>query len=114
MSLATASKLAKNSHNDSYINEDHHSGKKKEELYFRLSENGPELLRQVLLERGWREYDEDADPYWNLWWKGSRYTAKEYKECKDWQRLNHFPKSALITRKVSLLLSIPQTKPTFS
>ena len=72
------------------------------QLYFRMTENGPELLRKVLQDRGWLEYDETTAPYWNLWWKGSRYTSKEYKECNTWQKLNHFPKSALITRKVTV------------
>ncbi len=36
----------------------------------RMSETGPDVLRMVLLEMGWKEYDPD-DGNWDFWWKGT-------------------------------------------
>lgn len=73
-------------------------------LVFRLCENAPELLREVCEELGWREFEEedDEDEDWNLWWKTSGFRTSDFDYCRPWQRLNHFPKSSLITRKDSL------------
>ncbi|KAJ3044370.1 putative tubulin polyglutamylase ttll2 [Rhizophlyctis rosea] len=71
-------------------------------LYYRLAEAGPSLIREVMESQGWREYIEDESPYWNLWWKGTKFRRCDYEECKSWQRLNHFPKTAVITRKDKL------------
>ena len=73
-------------------------------LVFRLGENAPEMLREVCEELGWREFesDEDDDDNWNLWWKASGFRTSDFQCCRPWQRLNHFPKSFLITRKDSL------------
>ncbi|RKO92073.1 tubulin-tyrosine ligase family-domain-containing protein [Blyttiomyces helicus] len=67
-------------------------------LYYRMGD-GPSLVRDVLESKGWQPYVEGSSPYWNLWWKGSRYRNSEYENCRPWQRLNHFPKTAVITRK---------------
>ena len=75
---------------------------KSQQLYYRISENGPELLKEVLEARGWEPFEGEKTPYWNLWWKGSRYSTKDYQQCEPWQRINHFPKTALMTRKVSM------------
>lgn len=69
-------------------------------LVFRMSETGPSLLRQVFLAKGWVEYVPGKTPYWNLWWKGARFTKSEHAEVCSWQRVNHFPNTAVITRKV--------------
>uniref|UniRef100_A0A3Q3ILJ9 Tubulin tyrosine ligase-like family, member 2 n=1 Tax=Monopterus albus TaxID=43700 RepID=A0A3Q3ILJ9_MONAL len=70
-------------------------------LVFRLHDRGPELLREVLLERGWEEYDEgeQEEEDWNLYWRGSAFHSSQYHNLLPWQRLNHHPKTAGITRK---------------
>lgn len=71
-------------------------------LVFKLHDRGPELVREVLLERGWAEYDEGQQEKedWNLYWRGSTFGNSEYHNLLPWQRLNHHPKTAGITRKV--------------
>lgn len=71
-------------------------------MVFRVCENPPELLREVFVERGWKEYEEGWDADWNIWWKSCGFRASDFDRCQPWQRLNHFPKSGLITRKDSL------------
>ncbi|KAL2916165.1 putative tubulin polyglutamylase ttll2 [Polyrhizophydium stewartii] len=66
-----------------------------------MAETGPYLLREVLESKGWVPFVEGETPYWNLSWKGSRYRKSEYEQCQPFQRLNHFPNTAIITRKVS-------------
>ncbi|KAI9344193.1 tubulin-tyrosine ligase family-domain-containing protein [Zopfochytrium polystomum] len=75
-------------------------------LCYRMAETGPPLLKAVLEKRGWCPYIEDESPYWNLWWRGSRFRISEYSSCRPWQRLNHFPKTALITRKDCLFRTL--------
>ena len=82
---------------------------------FRMNDHygqGPELVRQVFLERGWQEYDELEQPMcdWNLWWRCSQFRVSEYDNIKRWQWLNHCPKSMLITRKDSLGRNLSRMK----
>ena len=67
-----------------------------------MGETGPVLLKQILNRRGWIPFVENETPYWNLYWKGSRYRQSEYENCQNFQRMNHFPSTALITKKDSL------------
>ena len=78
-----------------------HQTVEKKPLIFRIYENGPEALREVLLERGWEEFIEGqhADHEWNLYWRGNRFRASDHEDVMHWQRLNHFPKTVAITRK---------------
>ncbi|XP_046665565.1 probable tubulin polyglutamylase TTLL2 [Homalodisca vitripennis] len=73
---------------------------------FRLNDNGtgPNLLLQVCLERGWREYNESAPlkDNWNLWWRTSGFPLNHYKQLKPWQFTNHIPKASCICRKDNL------------
>ncbi|KAI9328277.1 tubulin-tyrosine ligase family-domain-containing protein [Obelidium mucronatum] len=94
--------------------------------YYKMAETGPDLLRKVLEKNGWLPYVEGESPYWNLSWKGkikenmrvradaliqgSRYTQAEYETCKSFQRLNHFPKTAVITRKDCLFRTLKTMK----
>lgn len=83
-------------------------------LIFRLNENGegPEFLRQVFLEKGWLEFDEDENEEWewNLWWRTSRFRNCDYEHLLPWQRLNHYPKSTAITKKDSLARNMKRMK----
>ncbi|KAK6621095.1 hypothetical protein RUM43_011401 [Polyplax serrata] len=73
---------------------------------FRVNENGtgPNLLIQVCMERGWREYTESTPikDGWNLWWKTSAFSVSQHKHLKAWQFTNHIPKGASICRKDNL------------
>ena len=72
-------------------------------LVFRLNDHGqgPELIRQVFLERGWTEFDEDTQEEYdyNLWWRTSRFKMSDYDQMFAWQRFNHYPKTTGITKK---------------
>lgn len=84
-------------------------------LVFRLHENAPEVVRKVLLERGWEEYDprkqEEGD--WNLYWRTSGFRNHVYENILPWQRLNHHPKIASITRKDSLARNLRRMRGTY-
>uniref|UniRef100_A0A3B4Z5U6 Tubulin tyrosine ligase like 2 n=1 Tax=Stegastes partitus TaxID=144197 RepID=A0A3B4Z5U6_9TELE len=81
-------------------------------LVFRLHDRGPELVREVLLERGWEEYDEGEreEEDWNLYWRGSAFRTSEYHNLLPWQRLNHHPKTIGITRKDCLARNLRRMK----
>ncbi|TTT30464.1 putative tubulin polyglutamylase TTLL2 [Bagarius yarrelli] len=70
-------------------------------LVFRLHENAPDVVREVLLERGWEEFDpeEQEEGDWNLYWSSSAFRSSDYKTLSPWQRLNHHPRTARISRK---------------
>lgn len=84
-------------------------------VVFRLCNKAPDILREVCLERGWEEYSEkyDAGGGWNLWWKTQGFTSSEYENCRPWQRLNHFPKSANITKKDGLARNLRRMKTSY-
>ncbi|XP_029318676.1 probable tubulin polyglutamylase TTLL2 [Cottoperca gobio] len=84
-------------------------------LVFRLHDRGPEVVREVLLERGWEEYDEEEreEEDWNLYWRGSAFRNSEYHNLLPWQRLNHHPKTVGITRKDCLARNLRRMRATF-
>uniref|UniRef100_A0A668A097 Tubulin tyrosine ligase-like family, member 2 n=1 Tax=Myripristis murdjan TaxID=586833 RepID=A0A668A097_9TELE len=84
-------------------------------LVFRLHDGAPELVREVLLERGWEEYDgeEQEEEDWNLYWRVSAFRHSEYLKLLPWQRLNHHPKSVGITRKDYLARNLRRMRATF-
>lgn len=63
-------------------------------------------MREVLLERGWEEYNEGEreEEDWNLYWRGSLFQTSQYHNLLPWQRLNHHPKTVGITRKVHVYI----------
>lgn len=82
-------------------------------VVFRLCDKAPDILREVCLERGWEEYSKnecEAARGWNLWWKTQGFTSSEYENYRPWQRLNHFPKSASITKKDGLARNLRRMK----
>lgn len=90
------------------------NGVQKKPLVFRVNDHGqgPELVRQVFLERGWVEFDEDVQSEldWNLWWRSSRFRLCDYENLSPWQRLNHYPKSTGITKKDCLVRNMKRMK----
>lgn len=90
------------------------NGVQKKPLVFRINDNGqgPDLVRQVFLERGWVEFDEDEqnESDWNLWWRTSRFRLCDYENILPWQRLNHYPKSTGITKKDCLVRNLKRMK----
>ncbi len=83
-------------------------------LVFRLNDHGqgPDLVRQVFLEKGWTEFDEETQPEhdWNLWWRTSRFRNCDYEDLMPWQRLNHYPRSTAITKKDSLARNLKRMR----
>ncbi|XP_010867012.2 probable tubulin polyglutamylase TTLL2 [Esox lucius] len=84
-------------------------------LVFRLHEGTPQLVREVLLERGWKEYDEQEQEEgdWNLYWRASAFRSSDYDNILPWQRLNHHPKMVGITRKDYLARNLKRMRGTF-
>lgn len=80
-------------------------------LVFRLHGGAPQVVREVLLERGWEEYDEQQEEGdWNLYWKTSAFRNSDYESILPWQRLNHHPKMFHITRKDCLTRHLRRMK----
>ncbi|XP_053152549.1 probable tubulin polyglutamylase TTLL2 isoform X2 [Hemicordylus capensis] len=81
-------------------------------LVFRLHENVSSLVREVLLERGWIEYDEHEQDKedWNLYWRNYPFRMTDHQSIKPWQRLNHHPETIRITRKDYLARHLKRMK----
>ncbi|XP_009867327.1 PREDICTED: probable tubulin polyglutamylase TTLL2 [Apaloderma vittatum] len=81
-------------------------------LVFRLHANVPAIVREVLLERGWTEFDknEQDDADWNLYWRNSPFRMTDHHSIKPWQRLNHYPEAVRITRKDYLARHLKRMK----
>ncbi|KAF5293176.1 hypothetical protein FQR65_LT11021 [Abscondita terminalis] len=71
---------------------------------FRLNDtgSGPQLLTQVCLERGWKEFNPLNNDQWNLWWKTSGFPVGHHRTLYAWQYINHIPKGSAICRKDNL------------
>ncbi|XP_067337993.1 probable tubulin polyglutamylase TTLL2 [Channa argus] len=84
-------------------------------LVFRLHDKGPQLVREVLLERGWEEYDEGEreEEDWNLYWRGTAFRNSEFQKLLPWQRLNHHPQTVGITRKDFLARNLRRMRVAF-
>ncbi|KAL0165012.1 hypothetical protein M9458_040765 [Cirrhinus mrigala] len=84
-------------------------------LVFRLHGGAPQVVREVLLERGWEEYDEEEQEEgdWNLYWRSSGFRKSDYENILPWQRLNHHPKMSQITRKDCLARHMRRMKIAF-
>lgn len=77
-------------------------------LIFKSLEPIPSVLRRVLLEKGWTAWveGEHAEDEWHLQWRGTRFKPSEYKSALRNQKMNHYPKSGIITMKDSLLRTL--------
>jgi len=80
-------------------------------LVVRVGEGSPPLMLEVWEGKGYREYDEEkADGKWDVYWKGCRFCASEYKQATPQQRINHFQKTSEITKKDALLRNLRRMK----
>ncbi|XP_025028167.1 probable tubulin polyglutamylase TTLL2 [Python bivittatus] len=81
-------------------------------LVFRLHDSVPALVREILLERGWIEYDEHEQDNedWNLYWRNYPFRMTDHRSIKPWQRLNHHPETIRITRKDYLARHLKRMK----
>lgn len=84
-------------------------------LVFRLHPNAPDVLREVLLERGWEEFDpqEQEEGDWNLYWRSSAFRRSDHDNILPWQRLNHHPKTSKISRKDCLARNLRRMRGTY-
>ncbi|XP_006882895.1 PREDICTED: probable tubulin polyglutamylase TTLL2 [Elephantulus edwardii] len=73
-------------------------------LVFRADDTTPEVVQSVLLERGWTEFDKQTQSAedWHLYWRTTSFSSAEHSSLKPWQRLNHHPGTARLTRKDEL------------
>ena len=84
--------------------------------YFRFSSDVESSFRELLIELNWKEYSIELNgplslnpP--NLTWKTSRYLPFEYNSLNPSKhRINHFPKSYIITKKDSLARCMKRMK----
>ncbi|XP_006144830.1 probable tubulin polyglutamylase TTLL2 [Tupaia chinensis] len=81
--------------------EDEPPGTVPKPLVFRADETTPEVVRSVLLERGWEAFGEHARGVddWDLYWRASSFRMAQHVNVKPWQWLNHHPGTATLTRK---------------
>ncbi|XP_063775839.1 probable tubulin polyglutamylase TTLL2 [Pseudophryne corroboree] len=81
-------------------------------LVFRLHDSTPRVVREVLLERGWEEFDEQQqnETKWNLQWRNSSFRTSDHDNVKPWQRLNHHPRTAQMTKKDCLARHLKRMK----
>ncbi|XP_063297249.1 probable tubulin polyglutamylase TTLL2 [Pelobates fuscus] len=81
-------------------------------LVFRLNDSAPRVVREVLLERGWEEFNEQEQALteWNLHWRTSAFRASDHDHVKPWQRLNHHPRTAQMMKKDCLARHLKRMK----
>nr|XP_056709566.1 LOW QUALITY PROTEIN: probable tubulin polyglutamylase TTLL2 [Euleptes europaea] len=81
-------------------------------LVFRVHNGAPAVVREVLLERGWIEYDEHEQDKedWNLYWQNYPFRMTDHRSIKPWQRLNHHAETIRITRKDYLARHLKRMK----
>ncbi|MEE6475495.1 hypothetical protein FKM82_010769 [Ascaphus truei] len=79
-------------------------------LVFRLHDSVPRVVREVLLERGWKEFDDQGETEWNLHWRSSAFRACDHDSIKPWQRLNHHPRTAQMIKKDCLVRHLKRMK----
>ena len=86
-------------------------------IIYRLNENGegPDILQEVLEEKGWTEYDKNVhgEHEWNLWWRTSTFRPADFEKLQPWQRLNHHANTLLLTRKDSLARCLKRMRSVF-
>eukprot|EP00949_MAST-11_sp_MAST-11-sp1_P001267 g1267.t1 len=76
---------------------------------------GSEVLRRELLKKGWVLWDETCmgEFEWNLRWRSGRFRMSEITGACDRQKINHFPKSGILTKKDKLLRALRKAKVVF-
>ena len=66
----------------------------------------------MFLERGWYEFDEETQQEWdwNIWWRNARFRTSDYDKIMPWQRINHYPRSTMITKKDGLARNLKRMR----
>ncbi|KAL4649139.1 hypothetical protein GN956_G7647 [Arapaima gigas] len=84
-------------------------------LVFRLHGCVSDLVREVLVDRGWEEYDERRreEGDWNLYWRCSAFRGADFCGLQPWQRLNHHPRTGGIARKDCLERNLRRMRAVF-
>ncbi|XP_019335248.1 probable tubulin polyglutamylase TTLL2 isoform X2 [Alligator mississippiensis] len=92
--------------------EDHNTKDTLKPLVFRLHDSVPKMVREVLMERGWSEFDKRQQDKsdWNLYWRNTPFHVTDHRNIKPWQRLNHYPETVKITRKDYLARNLKRMK----
>ena len=82
-----------------------------EKLLYR-QERAPAVVLAVLRARGWEEYQADRDSLdmWSLLWTTGRPKPSDYAKGRDYQRINHFPKTSLLCTKDNLARGLKRMK----
>ena len=67
-------------------------------------DRAPNVVLTVLHSRGWREWraDIDAMDQWSLLWTTGRPKPSDFATVREYQRINHFPKTSLLCTKDNL------------
>mmetsp|Transcript_40188 Transcript_40188/g.105480 ORF Transcript_40188/g.105480 Transcript_40188/m.105480 type:complete len:620 (+) Transcript_40188:96-1955(+) len=81
---------------------------KERPILYKQGDHLPSVVENVFLDNGWEEWQEDShkEDEWTIAWKCGRFKPSEYTMAKSYQKLNHFPKSGVITRKDTLVRAI--------
>lgn len=84
-------------------------------LIYKLSDDVPTSLRQVLSSRGWQEWckSKHKENEWTMCWTTKRYVAKELYGLHPSQKVNHFRNTSSITKKDNLLRNLRRMKSTY-
>ena len=66
----------------------------------------------MFFERGWFEFNEETQDEWdwNIWWRNSRFRTSDYDKILPWQRINHYPRSTMITKKDGLARNLKRMR----
>ncbi|XP_006871254.1 PREDICTED: probable tubulin polyglutamylase TTLL2 [Chrysochloris asiatica] len=110
-----ASNLDKKKRRPRSRTKDEPSGSAVKPLVFRVDETTPEIVQNVLLERGWNKFDEQTqdDEDWDLYWRASSFPIVKHANLKPWQLLNHHPGTTKLTRKDDLAKLLKHMKGTY-
>jgi tubulin polyglutamylase TTLL5 len=72
-------------------------------LRFKMASKDSRLVRATLVHNGFRETESDD---YNLFWTSTHVKPQMLRALKDFQRVNHFPRSNEVTRKDRLYSNI--------
>eukprot|EP00002_Diphylleia_rotans_P007905 TRINITY_DN1756_c0_g1_i10.p1 TRINITY_DN1756_c0_g1~~TRINITY_DN1756_c0_g1_i10.p1 ORF type:complete len:1011 (-),score=204.59 TRINITY_DN1756_c0_g1_i10:395-3427(-) len=70
-----------------------------------------ESVRRCIASMGWKEANEDED--WVLYWTDSSVTVERVMSLKKYQKINHFPGTIEISRKVNMARNLRRMQKAF-